>query len=149
MKEKSTKHKYRTFNSVADLLKAQDDIKGEYKDLEDNAIGNMFDPMSIALNVLPTAFRLFRPSKKKQRVHKQNKQYNELQNAINQIGANALETNISPPKKQLNILHPSKNDSFGKKVLASLIRWQTVELAIWGTGKLIKKYKDKKGSLAR
>jgi hypothetical protein len=140
MKENSTKKRYRSFNSVNDLLKAQDNVREEYKDLEDNAISSIFDPMNLALNIVPSTLRFFRFKKKNQSTTPpRNRRYNELKYAINDLGDIDLDKHPIAKKKKLNILHPSKNDSFGKKVFASFVRWQVLELAIWGTGKLIKK----------
>ncbi len=141
--------KYRTFNSLEALQKAQKQVKKEYRDLENNAMSNIFDPVQIGFSVLPKAVGLFSGNKteRKQRkavkrVEQQSKKAVQEINTLVNNTTNTAPTAITPNKKKgINIVNLSKNDSFGKKVFASFIRWQLIELGIWGVRKILSKKK--------
>lgn len=138
---KPLRSKYRTFKSLKSLEDAQDRIKREYQDIEDNAIGNIFDPVKIGMDLLPSVFSFFRSRKNKQKKSSQAKL-----NTLSLYPANPLAPALPSPdqagkKNTLNILNVAKNKGLGRKVLASLIRWQLVELSIWGIKKIVKKKK--------
>lgn len=136
------RRKYRTFKSLKSLEEAQDRIKREYRDIEDNAIGNIFDPVKIGLDLLPSVFSFFRSGKNKRK-----KASRAKLNSLSLYPVNPLAPVHELPepegkKNALNILNVSKNKGLGRKVLASLIRWQLVELGIWGIKKIVRKKKQ-------
>ena len=139
--KKALRKKYRTFDSVDTLLEAQEEIKKEYRDLEKNAMSNIFDPVQIGLSVVPKVFGLFGGSKstrKNKRALRQAEKASEQ--TVQEINSLLESTTLAPvpvKKQGLNIVHLSRNDSFGKKVFASFIRWQLVELGFWGVKKLL------------
>lgn len=147
--KKALRKKYRTFKSVDALLDAQEQIKMEYRDLEKNAVSNIFDPVQIGLSVVPAVFSMLRGSKEERksrrilkRAEKRAKQ--ELDAVKPLIGDDPAATlkELSPVQRQrLNIIDISRNGSFGKKVFASFIRWQLIEIGIWGIKKIIAKRK--------
>lgn len=140
---KPLRSKYRTFKSLKSLEDAQDRIKREYRDIEDNAIGNIFDPVKIGMDLLPTVFGFFRSRKNKRKISNPAKV-----NTLSLYPANPLAPVDALPgpdhaakKKCINILNVAKNKGLGRKVVASLIRWQLIELGIWGIKKITKRKK--------
>ncbi|GEM_PF-1315232 len=138
---KPLRSKYRTFKSLKSLEDAQDRIKREYRDIEDNAIGNIFDPVKIGMDLLPTVFGFFRSRKNKRKISNPAKV-----NTLSLYPANPLAPVDALPgpdhaakKKCINILNVAKNKGLGRKVVASLIRWQLIELGIWGIKKITKR----------
>jgi hypothetical protein len=106
---KPLRSKYRTFKSLKSLEDAQDRVKREYRDIEDNAIGNIFDPVKIGMDLLPSVFSLFRSGKNKRKISKPDKV-----NTLSLYPANPLApVNALPEhagkKKCINILNVSKN----------------------------------------
>lgn len=140
---KPLRSKYRTFKSLKSLEDAQDRVKREYRDIEDNAIGNIFDPVKIGMDLLPSVFSLFRSRKNKRKISKSDKVNTLSLYPVNPLAPiNTLPVHEHAGKKKcINILDVSKNKGLGRKVAASLIRWQLIELGIWGIKKIIKKKK--------
>lgn len=147
--KKALRKKYRTFRSVDALLDAQEQVKKEYRDLERNAMSNIFDPVQIGLSVVPAVFSMFRGNKQKRKsrrmLKKAEKRANLRSGEVNVLLDDTAETPLEelvPVKRErLNIINISQNRSFGKKVFASFIRWQLIEIGIWGIKKMISKRK--------
>lgn len=137
---KPLRRKYGSFKSIKSLEDAQDRIKREYRDIEDNAMSNIFDPVKIGMDLVPSVFSFFRRGKNKRK-----KAGQARLNTLSLYPANPLAPVTLPAhpvkKNSLNILNVSKNKGLGRKVLASLIRWQILELTIWGVKKIVKKKK--------
>ena len=137
--DKPLRSKYRTFKSLKSLEDAQDSIKREYRDIEDNAIGNIFDPVKIGMDLLPSVFNLFKSRKHKRKTSKPAKI-----NTLSLYPTNPLAPIHTLPehfgKKQcINIISVAKNKGLGRKIVASLIRWQLIELGIWGIKKIVRR----------
>lgn len=145
---KPIRSKYRTFKSLKSLEEAQDRVKREYRDIEDNAIGNIFDPVKIGMDLLPSVFSFFSSRRSKRKNAKQAKinsvnlrPVSALESSVNHFTDYTIGAENADKKTSLNVLNVSKNKGLGRKVLASLIRWQLVELSIWGIKKIVKKKK--------
>lgn len=138
--------KYRSFKSLQSLEDAQDRIKREYRDIEDNAISNIFDPVKIGMDLVPSVFSFFSSRKNKRKKTKP-----APLSGLSLYPANPLQPinpsdqttgpGITGKKKGINIINISKNQGLGRKVVASLIRWQLIELGIWGIRKIVSKKK--------
>ncbi len=138
---KPLRSKYRTFKSLKSLEDAQDRIKREYRDIEDNAIGNIFDPVKIGMDLLPSVFSFFKSRKSKQKKSSQAKLNTLSLYPANPLAPALPSTEQAGKKNTLYILNVAKNKGLGRKVVASLIRWQLVELGIWGIKKIVQKKK--------
>lgn len=64
---KPLRRKYGSFKSLKSLEDAQDRIKREYRDIEGNAISNIFDPVKIGMDLLPSVFGFFKSRKSKRK----------------------------------------------------------------------------------
>ncbi|RZJ80470.1 MAG: hypothetical protein EOO20_25960 [Chryseobacterium sp.] len=137
---KPLRSNYRTFKSLKSLEDAQDRIKREYRDIEDNAISNIFDPVKIGMDLLPSVFSFFSSRRAKRKAPKP-----APLNTLSLYPVNPLRPVLPLPgsahagKQSINILNIAKNKGLGRKVVASLIRWQLIELGIWGIKKIVKR----------
>jgi len=136
---KPLRKKYGSFKSLQSLEDAQDRIKREYRDIEDNAIGNIFDPVKIGMDLLPSVFSFFKSRKSKQKKSSQAKLNSLSLYPANPLAPALPSSDQAGTKNTLNILNVAKNRGLGRKVVASLIRWQLIELGIWGVKKIVRK----------
>ncbi|OJV55244.1 MAG: hypothetical protein BGO31_20100 [Bacteroidetes bacterium 43-16] len=139
---KTIHRKYGSFKSLQSLEDAQDRVKREYRDIEDNAISNIFDPVKIGMDLVPSVFSFFTSRKNKRKKTKPSPLSGLSLYPANPLQPiNPSDPGINGKKKGLNIINISKNQGLGRKVVASLIRWQLIELGIWGIRKIVSKKK--------
>ncbi len=126
------RRKYKSFRSVDALQKAQQQVKREYKDLEENALGNILNPLQIGLSVVPTLFGLFKG-----------------RNTTKAPMAKTSGLNLHLPSFKSPTLRPdvqpvmaSKSKpkrSLLQRIFRSLIRWQLFELGLMLLKRVLKK----------
>lgn len=145
------KKKKRGFRSLKELDAAQSKVKADYKDIEENAVSNIFNPFDIATTVLPMVFRAVRKKRNSTKNPIEIKEANtvnlietkpsKLKLGIKSLFQNVQDVEIVREDSQFHLFSPQKNDTKAKRFLAEVLRWQLIGIGIWGVSKLIKRKK--------
>ncbi|HLU16520.1 MAG TPA: hypothetical protein VKZ76_00570 [Edaphocola sp.] len=124
------RRKYKSFRSVDALQKAQQQVKREYKDLEENALGNILNPLQIGLSVVPTLFGLF---KGRNTTKAPLAKTSGLNLHLPSFKSPTLRPDVQP------VMASKSKRSLLQRIFRSLIRWQLFELGLMLLKRVLKK----------
>ena len=137
MAKQKTKHRSNThqqYSSLETLLEQQDEVRREYKEIEDDLVSSILNPVRISKTVISNVLGLTRNKSKsnKKRISRfanrdtgrKNKNFELIDEAAEML-----------PVMNAPVLPEKNKRSFGKKVLISFVKWQAFNLAVWGIGK--------------